>query len=138
MADAASGIIKIPRVHVLDLTAANNGQIGGGLTIQADADFEWWFLAISRTNALLKALIAEAGTANRQLIYSGNPQQQNFQGIFVDNLAGLVAANGAFPIAIPYVMPAGRIYSHQIADQGSGANNICQFAYHGFALLRTN
>jgi hypothetical protein len=75
---------------------------------------------------------------NRQLVYSGNPQQQNFQGVFVDNLAGLVANNGAFPIAVPYVMPAGRIYSHQIFDQGSGGNNICQFAYHGFALLRTS
>jgi hypothetical protein len=136
MADTP-GLIKIPRVHVLDLTAATGASVGGGMTIQADADFEWWFLAIQRTSALLKALIAEAGAGNRQFIYSGNPQQQNFQGVFVDNLAGLVAQNGAFPIAIPYVMPAGRIYQHQITDTGSGAPNVCQFAYHGFALLRT-
>ena len=134
---AASGIFKIPRVHVVDATAPNGGSVGSSMTIQADADFEWWWLAISRTSALLKVLIAEAGTANRQLIYSGNPQAQNFQGIFVDNLAGLVASNGAFPIAVPYVMPAGRIYTHQFADQTSGAPNVVQMAYHGFALLQT-
>jgi len=135
MADTASGIVKIPRVHILDLTAPTGASIGGGMTIQADANFEWWFLSIQRTSPLLKVLIAEAGVGNRQFVYSGNPQQQNFQGIFVDNLAGLVANNGAFPIAIPYVMPAGRIYSHQITDTGSGANNVFQIAYHGFALI---
>lgn len=137
MADAQN-IIKIPRIHVVDITVASAATGGAVLTIQADADFEWWWLAISRTSALLKALISEAGTANRQMIYSGNVQASNFQGVFVDNLAGLVANNGALPIAVPYVMPAGRIYSHQISDQTSGAPNICQFAYHGFALLRTS
>lgn len=134
----AQNIIKIPRIHVVDITVASAAQGGAAMTIQADADFEWWWLAISRTSALLKILISEAGTANRQMIYSGNVQASNFQGVFVDNLAGLVASNGALPIAIPYVMPAGRIYSHQIADQTSGAPNIFQAAYHGFALLRTS
>lgn len=134
MADAPN--IKIPRIHVVDITVASAAQGGAGMTIQADADFEWWWLSISRTSALLKILISEAGTANRQMVYSGNPQQQNFQGIFVDNLAGLVANNGALPIAVPYVMPAGRIYTHQIFDQTSGAPNIFQAAYHGYALLR--
>lgn len=135
MADNSQGILKLPRIHVVDITVANNAQGNGLMTIQADAPFEWWWLSISRTNALLKALISEAGVGNRQLIYSGNPQVQNFQGIFVDNLAGLVANNGALPIAVPYVMPAGRVYTHTIQDQGSGGNNVCQFAYHGFALL---
>lgn len=133
---AASGILKVPRIHIVDAVVANNGQQSPVLTIQADADFEWWWLSISRTSALMKALIAEAGSGNRQFIYSGNPQAQNFQGILVDNLAGLVANNGALPIAVPYVMPAGRIYSHTLTDQGSGANNTVQIAYHGFALLK--
>src|ERR1051326_401669 len=133
---AASGILKVPRIHVLDAVVPNNGQQGPSMTIQADADFEWWWLSIFRTSALLKALIAEAGSGNRQFIYSGNPQANAFQGIFVDNLAGLVANNGALPIAVPYVMPAGRIYTHQIFDQGSGAQKPVQLAYHGFALLK--
>lgn len=133
---AASGILKVPRIHVMDATVPNGGQAGPSMTIQADADFEWWWLSIFRTNALLKALIAEAGSGNRQFIYSGNPQANAFQGILVDNLAGLVANNGAFPIAVPYVMPAGRIYTHQFFDQTSGAPNVVQLAYHGFALLK--
>ena len=133
---AASGILKVPRIHIVDAVVPNNGQQGPSMTIQADADFEWWWLSIFRTNALLKALIAEAGSGNRQFIYSGNPQANNFQGILVDNLAGLVAQNGALPIAVPYVMPAGRIYTHQFTDQGSGGNNTVQIAYHGFALLK--
>jgi hypothetical protein len=132
---AAAGILKVPRLHIVDLVVTLNTTQGAAMTIQADADFEWWFLSISRTNALLKALIAEAGSGNRQLIYSGNPQASNFQGVLVDNLAGLVANNGALPIAVPYVMPAGRIYSHTFTDS-SGANNTVQFAYHGFALLK--
>jgi hypothetical protein len=136
-AATASSIFKIPRVHIVDTSMASGASSGVSMTIQADADFEWWFLALFRTSGLLKVLIAEAGTANRQLIYSGNPQAQNFQGIFVDNLAGLVANNGAFPIAVPYVMPAGRIYTHQFVDQTSGATNTVQVAYHGYALLST-
>jgi len=132
---AASGILKVPRIHIVDNVVALNATQNAILQIQADADFEWWWLSISRTNALLKALIAEAGSGNRQFIYSGNPQAQNFQGILVDNLAGLVANNGALPIGVPYVMPAGRTYTHQFTDS-SGAQNTVQFAYHGFALLR--
>jgi hypothetical protein len=133
---AASGILKVPRIHIVDSTVANAGSTDVILQVQADADFEWWWLSISRTSALLKALIAEAGSGNRQFVYSGNPQAQAFQGILVDNLAGLVANNGALPIAVPYVMPAGRTYTHHFTDQTSGAPNVVQFAYHGFALLR--
>jgi hypothetical protein len=120
----------------VDITVASGAQGDALMQIQADADMEWWFLSISRTSALMKVLIAEAGAGNRQFIYSGNPQAQAFAGILVDNLAGLVANNGAFPIAVPYVMPAGRTYTHHFTDQVSGAPNIVQFAYHGFALLR--
>lgn len=133
---AAASVFKIPRIHIVDQIVTLNTTAQVGMTIQADADFEWWFLSIFRTNALLKALIAEAGVGNRQLVYSGNPQAQNFTGILVDNLAGLVANNGALPIAVPYVMPAGRIYTHAFTDT-SGANNTVQVAYHGYALMST-
>jgi len=132
---AASGILKVPRLHIVDAVVALNASQAALMTIQSDADFEWWWLSIFRTNAALKALIAEAGSGNRQFIYSGNPQAAAFQGVLVDNLAGLVANNGALPIAVPYVMPAGRIYTHQFTDS-SGAQNTVQLAYHGFALLR--
>jgi len=46
-----------------------------------------------------------------------------------------VANNGAFPIAVPYVMPASRSYQHAFTDS-SGAQNTVQLAYHGFALLQ--
>jgi hypothetical protein len=132
---AASGILKIPRIHIVDSIVALNASTDVVLQVQGDADFEWWFLSIFRTAAAMKALIAEAGAGNRQFIYSGNPQAQAFQGILVDNLAGLVANNGALPIAVPYVMPAGRTYTHHFTDS-SGAQNTVQFAYHGFALLK--
>ena len=133
---AASGILKVPRIHIVDqVVGANAVQVGNPLTIQADADFEWWWLSAFRTSGLMKLLIAEAGSGNRQFVYSGNIQASGFNGILIDNLAGLVANNGALPIAVPYVMPAGRIYTHLFTDS-SGAQNTVQLAYHGFALLR--
>lgn len=136
-ATASGGIVKIPRVLVVDAVVAANAQLTPALlTIPQDADFEWWWLAIFRTSGSLKLLLAEAGT-QRQLIYSGSQlaQANQFLGMFVDNLAGLVANNGAFPIAVPYVMPASRTYTHQFTDS-SGAPNTVEMAYHGFALLQ--
>jgi hypothetical protein len=133
----AGGIVKIPRVLVVDVVVAASGQLVPAiLTIPQDADFEWWWLAIFRTSGLLKLLLTEAGT-QKQLIYSGSQLSQagQFLGAFVDNLAGLVSGNGAFPIAIPYVMPASRSYTHQFTDS-SAAPNTVQMVYHGFALLK--
>lgn len=135
---ATAGIVKIPRVHIVDSVVALNSTANSLLTIQQDADFEWWWLSIQRTNAALKVLITEAAT-NRQLIYAGSAPTGGsvFNGMFVDNLAGLVANNGAFPIAVPYVMPASRVYQHTFLDS-SGAQNTVQMAYHGFALLQVS
>jgi hypothetical protein len=106
------------------------------LQIPQDADFEWWWLSIFRTSALLKVLITEAAT-QRAMIYSGSQLSQpgQFLGVLVDNLAGLVANNGAFAIGVPYVMPASRSYTHQFTDT-SGAPNTVEVVYHGFALLQ--
>ena len=136
-AATASGIVKIPRVLVVDCVVAASAQLSPAqLQIPQDADFEWWWLSIFRTSGLLKVLITEAAT-QRAMIYSGSQLSQSgqFLGLLVDNLAGLVSGNGAFPIAVPYVMPASRSYTHQFTDS-SAAQNTVQFAYHGFALLQ--
>ena len=135
-AATASGIVKIPRVILVDAVVPLNSQLPSVLTIPQDADFEWWFLAAFRTDSRMKLLITEAATT-RQMIFSGSQQSSStvFNGVFIDNLAGLIASNGAFPIAVPYVMPASRSYQHAFTDS-SGAQNTVQLAYHGFALLQ--
>jgi hypothetical protein len=135
-ATAAPSIVKIPRVLVVDAVVTASAVLYPALlTIPQDADFEWWFLALSRTSNLLKLLLTEAGTS-RALIFPGSQLAAGtqFLGVNVDNLAGTVQANGAFPIAVPYVMPASRTYTHQFSDT-SGATNTVEVVYHGFALL---
>ncbi len=133
---AQQEIVKVPRVIVLDLSVTGSAiQLPAVLTVPSDADFEWWFLAAFRTDARLKVLIKETGVGSRDIIQTGiTPQTAGFNGILIDNLAGLVASNGAFPIAVPYVMPANRTYQHLFTDT-STATNVVQLAYHGFALL---
>lgn len=132
---AQSGILKIPRALVADVVVAGNAvQTPLVLNNQADGDFETWFIAIFRTNASLK-LLWEEGGSTRRFIYSGaQPQTTQFNGLFVDNLAGLVANNGAFPIAVPYVFPANRQMTLLLTDS-SGANNTFEFVLHGYVLL---
>jgi len=134
MADS-SQIVKVPRVLLVDAVVPLSSVLfPGQLSIPNDADFEWWWLAIQRTDARLKVLISESAT-QRSFIFSGSPLQAGtFAGVFVDNLAGLVASNGQFPIAVPYIMPAARSYPHQFTDL-SAAQNTVQVAYHGFALI---
>src|SRR5271157_4137038 len=134
-AATAPQIVKIPRVLVVDAAVTGNAILFPSLlTIPQDADFEWWWLAISRTSALLKLILTESGT-QRQMIFPGSQLTTGqFLGVNVDNLAGTVAANGSFPIAVPYVMPASRQYTHQFSDT-SGVLNTVEVVYHGFALL---
>ena len=134
-AATAPQIVKIPRVLVVDAAVTGNAILFPSLlTIPQDADFEWWWLAISRTSALLKLILTESGT-QRAMIFPGSQLTTGqFLGVNVDNLAGTVAANGSFPIAVPYVMPASRQYTHQFSDT-SGVLNTVEVVYHGFALL---
>jgi hypothetical protein len=137
-ADTGGGIIKIPRVLVGDLVVAASA-VGTPLVIsnQADGDFEFWFLAISRTSALLKLKWAESGST-RKFIYSGTqPPPTRFDGVSVDNLAGTVAGNGAFPIAVPYVFTANRQMEFEATD-ASAAQNTLQVVLHGYLLLQVS
>jgi hypothetical protein len=120
------------------VVGASANLVPGVLTIPQDADFEWWWLAITRTNAALKMLLEEGATGKR-MIYNGSQQAAGtqFLGVNVDNLAGTVAGNGAFPIGVPYVMPASRQYTHQFSDS-SAAQNTVEVVYHGFALLQVS
>lgn len=132
---AQSGLLKIPRALVADVVVgASAVQTPLVLNNQADGDFEMWFLAIFRTNAALK-LLWEEGGSTRKFIYSGaQPQTTQFNGLFVDNLAGLVASNGAFPIAVPYVFPANRQMTFALTDT-SAAPNTFEIVLHGYVLL---
>lgn len=134
-ADTGSGLIKIPRVLIGDLVVlASAVQTPLILNNQADGDFEIWFLSIFRTDARLK-LLWEEGGSTRRFVYSGaQPQTSQFNGIFVDNLAGLIASNGGFPIAVPYVFPANRAMQFSLTDTSAG-NNTFQIAMHGYVLL---
>jgi hypothetical protein len=129
-------ILKVPRAIILDIVVPASAQIfPAAFQVPNDADFEWWFTSLFRTSNLLKLLITETATGQRALILSASPQQATaFQGILVDNFAGLVSLNGAFPQAVPYIMPAARAYPHQFTDS-SGAANTVQIAYHGYALM---
>lgn len=130
--------VKVPRAILVDaVVPANTRAFPSVLTIPQDADFEFFWLSLFRTNAALKALVSDSGT-QRQMIYSGSLQQATaFDGILVDNWAGLIAENGGFPVAVPYIMPASRIYQHLFTDL-SGSDNTVQLAYHGYALLPMN
>ena len=133
---SAPTTVKYPRWLVVDATVPADGQQNAQLTIPTDGDFEWWWIALFSTSSLLKVQIQEMATT-RYFIYpqSGNPSGAGFNGIFVNLLAGLVSSNGAFPITVPYVMPASRIYNHSFLDSSGNPNNV-EIAYSGYALLQ--
>lgn len=103
--------------------------------ILSDADFENWWLLASRTNGALKILMKEQATG-RDFIgttASASSGPATFNGINIDLWAGLANANAAFPIAVPYIMPATRVYTILLTD-GSGAPNIVELVFDGFKL----
>jgi len=107
------------------------------LQILSDADFEWWFTAASRTSALLKVLMSEAGTGRQFIgttasVVSG---VGSFNGINIDLWAGTAAASAMFPIAVPFVMPATRTYSLLFSDT-SGVNNTVEIVFSGIKLWK--
>ena len=131
-AAAAGSIVKYPRSLIVDGSVTASSTLAVPLTIPGDADFEWWWIAAFRTDSRLKVAISESGSG-RSFMY-GTTQNPSTAGLFIDLLAGLVSSNAAFPIAVPYVMPASRTYQHNFTDS-SGSTNVVELVYHGFALL---
>jgi len=122
--------------YVLDRTVpANQVQDPNQLQILSDADFEWWWVLASRTSGLLKVMMKEQATG-RDFIgttASATSGPATFNGINIDNWAGTALATAAFPLAVPYIMPATRVYSLLFTDT-SGAPNVVEIVFSGFKL----
>jgi hypothetical protein len=122
--------------YVLDrVVPANAVQDPNQLQILSDADFEWWWTLLSRTSNLLKVLMREQATG-RDFIgttASAVAGTATFNGMQVDLWAGTALATAAFPLAVPYIMPATRVYSLLFSDT-SGAPNTVELVFSGFKL----
>jgi hypothetical protein len=122
--------------YVFDIiVGANNVQQPGQLQILSDADFEWWWNKVFRTNGLLKLLMKEQATG-RDFIgttASATSGPATFNGILIDLWGGQTNQTGAFPLAIPYIMPATRVYTLLLTDL-SAATNTVQIVFSGFKL----
>lgn len=122
--------------YVLDRTVpANAVQDPNQLQILSDADFEWWWIGASRTSSLLKVMMKEAATG-RDFIgttASSISGPATFNGINIDNWGGTASATALFPLAVPYIMPATRVYTLLFTDT-SGAPNALELVFSGFKL----
>ena len=122
--------------YVLDrVVPASAVQDANQLQILSDADFEWWWMIASRTSGLLKVLMKEAATG-RDFISttaSATSGPATFNGVNIDNFAGTAAATAAFPLAVPYIMPATRVYTLLFTEL-SGAPNTVEMVFSGFKL----
>jgi hypothetical protein len=122
--------------YVLDrVVPASVIQDPNQLQILSDADFEWWWILASRTSNLLKVLMKEQATG-RDFIgttASATSGALTFNGIQIDNWCGTAVLTAAFPLAVPYIMPATRVYSLLFTD-ASGAPNTVQLVFSGFKL----
>ena len=106
--------------YVFDATVgANNVQQPGQLQILSDADFEWWWVLASR-DFIGTTASATSGPAT-------------FNGINIDNWAGTALATAAFPLAVPYIMPATRVYTILLTDSSGGTNTV-EIVFSGFKL----
>jgi hypothetical protein len=122
--------------YVLDrVVPASAVQDPNQLQILSDADFEWWWTLASRTSNLLKILMKEQATG-RDFIgttASSTAGTAPFNGIQIDLWAGTALATAAFPLAVPYIMPATRVYSLLFTDT-SAAPNTVEVVFSGFKL----
>jgi hypothetical protein len=122
--------------YVIDAAVvANAVQQPTQFQILSDADFEWWWIIASRTSNLLKVLLKEQATG-RDFIgttASATSGPATFNGINIDNWCGTAQATAAFPLAVPYIMPATRVYTLLFTDT-SGATNNVEVVFSGFKL----
>lgn len=124
-----------PFAYVLDRVVPPDAILDPNqLQILQDADFEWWWSAADYTSPELKIVMSEVATGRYFMgssVFAGGGTA--FQGLNIDLFAGSVVSGGMFPLAVPYVMPASRVYAVQLTDQ-SGADNTVELAFHGFKL----
>jgi hypothetical protein len=105
------------------------------LQILADADFELWWVIGNRTSGSLKVLMQEQATG-RQFIGTTASTISGagaFNGINFDNWCGMMTQQAAFPLAVPFVMPATRTYTLLFTDS-SAATNVVEVVFSGFKL----
>jgi hypothetical protein len=122
--------------YVLDrVVPASAVQDPNQFQILSDADFEWWWILASRTSNLLKVLMNEAATSRAFVgtTASAVAGTATFNGIQIDLWAGTALATAAFPLAVPYIMPANRSYTLLLTDT-SGAPNTVELVFSGFKL----
>jgi hypothetical protein len=120
--------------YVLDRAVPGNAtQDPNILQILSDADFEWWWILASRTDSRLKVMMKEQATGRDFIQTSASQSQGSFNGINIDNWCGTAQANASFPLAVPYILPATRVYTFLFTDT-SGATNTVQLAFSGFKL----
>ena len=115
--------------YVLDrVVPASAVQDANQLQILTDADFELWWLAFTSTSAALQVLMSEAATG-RSFIGQSPAVGAGFNGPFIGNWIPV----NPFPLAVPYVMPASRVYTLLFTDT-SAAPNTVEIAFKGFKL----
>jgi len=105
------------------------------LQILSDADFEWWWILALHADNRLKVLMKEAATGRDFISTTASAVAgaATFNGINIDLWAGTALATAAFPLAVPYIMPATRVYSLLFTDT-SGGNNTVELVFSGFKL----
>lgn len=117
------------------IVPANQTQLPVQWQVLSDADWEWWWNLVFRTSGQLKLLMKEQATG-RDFIgttASASSQPASFNGIYIDLWGGQANQTGAFPLAVPYICPATRVYSLLLTDL-SGAPNTVQLVFSGFKL----
>jgi len=122
--------------YVLDRAVpASAVQDPNQLQILSDADFEWWWTLASRTSNLLKVMMKEQATGRDFIGTTASPTSgtATFNGINIDLFAGTALASAAFPLAVPYVMPATRVYSLLFTDTSAAINTV-ELVFSGFKL----
>jgi hypothetical protein len=125
--------------YVCDISCTASVTTPYQLMILGDADFELWWVIGSRTSGSLKVLMSEQATG-RQFIGTTASTISGagaFQGINFDNWCGMMTQQAAFPLAVPWVMPASRGYLLQLTDS-SGLTNTVEIVFSGFKLWPKN
>ena len=123
-------------MYVLDRAVpANAVQDPNQLQILSDADFEWWWLIGSRTSGSLKVMMKEQATGRDFIGTTASTVAGTavFNGINFDLFCGTAANAAAFPLAVPYIMPATRVYTLLFTDTSGGTNTV-ELVFSGFKL----